>query len=214
MSRDLSPFVLSLAECERDLVEFKQLLDSGYELSESRQILPFFRQHPHLAAMTASLNLQFDQIDRLGFELSLFGSFRCDLAVGDSRSRAFTLIEFEDARPSSIFGGGRRFNDEWGVRFEHGFSQLVDWFWALDHHRTVPDFTRCFGSMPVKFYGMLVIGRTRDLEPHHLERLHWRLEHVLVDSLKMTCITFDQLYEFVNERILALRAIAERGSLG
>jgi hypothetical protein len=66
-------------------------------------------------------------------ELSLFGDYACDAASGDSKANAFTLIEFEDANEYSIFkkaAQGRSVR-AWATRFEHGFSQLVDWAWRL-----------------------------------------------------------------------------------
>lgn len=213
MNKDLQPFTLSLAQCERDLEEFKSLLDTNAELSESKDILPFFHDHPHLAALAGTWNTQIHQIDRLCSEYDLFGNFRSDWAVGDWESRTYTLIEFEDARPNSVFGGGQKYHEEWGRRFEHGFSQLVDWFWTLDHHRNVPDFTRRFGTGNIQFCGMLVVGRRQFLQDHQVERLRWRLDRVLINNHKITCITFDELNDFLCKRIKYVRNIADRGDL-
>jgi hypothetical protein len=66
-------------------------------------------------------------------ELDLFGDFVSDLAAGDSEANAYTLIEFDDAKEHSIssrLGRGKTMK-RWSQRFEHGFSQLVDWAWRL-----------------------------------------------------------------------------------
>jgi hypothetical protein len=36
-------------------------------------------------------------------EFDIFGDFTCDLANGDSTSKTFFLVEFEDAGPDSLF---------------------------------------------------------------------------------------------------------------
>ena len=60
---------------------------------------------------------------------TFFGDFACDVAAGDSEANAFTLIEFEDAQEYSIFSRRQegKAMKRWSSRFEHGFSQLVDW---------------------------------------------------------------------------------------
>ena len=59
---------------------------------------------------------------------------------------------------------GEKSTREWGRRFEHGFSQLVDWFYALDGARGPPGFEEDFGYGYVRFSGMLVVGRSTGLE--------------------------------------------------
>jgi hypothetical protein len=213
MSKELQPFASSLVQCERDLSEFAALLAGKAELSEAQDILPFFSSHPQLIAMAGTWNTQMHRVDRICSEFDLFGNFRCDWAVGDTKSRVYSLIEFEDARPNSVFGGGQKYHEEWGRRFEHGFSQLVDWFWALDTNRSVPDFTRRFGTGNVQFLGMLVIGRRQFLLDHQEERLRWRQERVLINSHKITCITFDELHDFIGERLHYFRDLADSGDL-
>lgn len=107
-NQELEPFDLSLAQAEKSLPELKTLLDTNEELSESNHILPFFEKHPHLAVLAGSANLRLETIDRSRREFSLFSHFRCDWAIGDSKRREFSLIEFEDARQTSVFGGGKK----------------------------------------------------------------------------------------------------------
>jgi hypothetical protein len=211
MSKELQGFTLSLAHCEADLRDFQFLLESKSELSESLDVLPFFREHSHLAGLTASLSVSVDLIDCQATEFDLFGNFRCDWVVGSKQGRSYSLVEFEDARPNSIFNRTGRYHDEWGRRFEHGFSQLVDWFWALDEYRGNPDLERRFGKAP-EFVGVLVVGRREFLEEHHVARLHWRLQKVVIDSHRIACITFDDLYDRLAKRLAFLRQIADEGS--
>ena len=83
----------------QELKEFRLLLESKSALKEREDILPFFRGHRHLAAFLGSYNGHVNRYDRIAFELDLFGSFNVDLVVGDSRSKSFCFIEFEEATP-------------------------------------------------------------------------------------------------------------------
>ena len=61
-------------------------------------------------------------------------------------------------------GGGRMktlgpFLAEWGRGFEHGFSQIVDWFWKLDDQSRTNEFRNRFGAPDARLSEMLVIGR-------------------------------------------------------
>jgi hypothetical protein len=213
MSKELRPFALSLAQCEQDLGAFKALLDGKDELSEGNDILPFFRAHPHLAAMIGSSGQRLDQIDRACEELDLFGNFRCDWAAGYWHGRSYTLVEFEDARRNSVFAVGGKYTEDWGRRFEHGFSQLVDWFYAVDMYRDNPDFRQRFGGGPVRFSGVLVAGRRHFLTPSQVERLAWRRDRVTINTNQINFFTFDDLYDDLSGRLLFVRRIADHGDL-
>ena len=87
---------------------------------------------------------------------------------------------------------------EWGSRFEHGFSQLVDWFFSFDDHKNSAGFTKHFGFGHIEFFGMLLIGRSRDISDHDRTRLRWRSGKVSVNTHKVYCRTYDDLYETLN----------------
>lgn len=214
-NQELEPFELSLAQAEKALPEFKSLLDRQDELSESKDVLPFFAAHPHLAVLCGSAKLQIETIDRARREFSLFSHFRCDWAIGDSSRREFSLIEFEDARRTSVFGGGKKYHDEWGKRLEHGFSQIIDWAWSLDAYRNTPDFVRNFGQGDAEFFAMLVVGRTKfaNNTEDQVLRMKWRHRHLSIRSIQIFCITFNELYEFLSRRVRFVRAIADHGDL-
>jgi len=65
MSKELTGFQFSLDQCERELMEFGSLLESKDELSESKDLLPFFKARPHLSAFAASWNLHITEINLL-----------------------------------------------------------------------------------------------------------------------------------------------------
>jgi hypothetical protein len=164
--------------------------------------LPFFRARNHLSAYLGSYHPGIVRYDLVAHELPLFGDFVCDLVVGDSKSKAFAFIEFEDAAPESIFvKKGAKATPEWAPRFEKGFSQLVDWFFKLHEQGPTPTFESLFGSRTVQALGLLVIGRTETLAPREVQRLWWRQEHVVVHSKQVYCKTFDQLCEDLLDRL-------------
>ena len=159
------------------------------------------------------MHIPVNKIDRLGHEMDVFGHFRCDVVVGNSTERAYSLIEFEDATEGSVFRKGPKYNDEWGPRLEHGFSQLVDWFWTIDDQRQTREFARRFGGNDAIFFGMLVVGRRKFLPESGADRLRWRTRNVLIGNQTITCITFDDLYDGLRDRLRHLREIADSGDL-
>ena len=63
----------------------------------------------------------------------------------------------------SIFSKTTSSTPEWSQRFEHGFSQIVDWVLWLDNQRGMAAYTSRFGTSPIEFAALLVIGRDRYL---------------------------------------------------
>src|SRR5207248_10727782 len=124
-----------------------------------------------------------------------FGDFSCDLVVGDSGAKGYSFIEFEDAGPRSIFvQQGQKATREWSPRFEHGYSQIIDWFYKLDDRRNSDDCEARFGKRAIDFTGVLVIGRRQYLQPGESLRLDWRRQHVIVHSKRIICVTYDDLF--------------------
>jgi hypothetical protein len=190
-----------------ELREFRQLLDahSNSPLRERDHILPFFRSHRHLAALIGTWNPGIARPDRIAFEFDIFGDYKADLVVGDSRNHQYCFIEFEDATATSIFRKTAKATPDWSQRFEHGFSQIIDWILWLDNQRGTAAYTSRFGANPIQFAALLVIGRDRFLEVAPLgERLTWRSEQVVVASRKVHCITYDRLYRDLSGRLKML----------
>ncbi|NER96605.1 MAG: DUF4263 domain-containing protein [Symploca sp. SIO1B1] len=126
----------------------------------------------------------------------LFGDFVCDLVVGDSVKRSFCFIEFEAAEANSIFvTKSGRITPEWSAKFEHGFSQIIDWFWKLEDLERTNDFESRFRSSSIDYMGLLVIGRDESLELKERRRLEWRRQNTVVNSKHIHCLTYDELCE-------------------
>jgi hypothetical protein len=197
------PFVFSKRMAEQELEELKQLLDahSNSPLRERDHILPFFQSHRQLAALVGSYNLGTIRLDRIAFEFDLFGDYKADLVIGDSENHQYCFVEFEDAAATSVFKQTPRATPDRSPRFEHGFSQIIDWILWLDNQRGTTAYTSRFGVSSIQFVALLVIGRDRFVEATPLrERLTWRSEQVIVASRKVNCVTYDRLYRDLSAR--------------
>lgn len=196
--------------CQREIAEFKVLLDSKSVLSESKDILPFFRARPNLCAFMGTYAPYIEKFDRIAYEYQIFGDFACDLVIGDSTRAWYCFVEFENASPTSIFEKKPpKTTPEWATRFEHGFSQIVDWFWKLEDMKLTIDLQSRFDANFIRYQGLLVIGRDDSgMELRDTHRKSWRVDKVVIDSRSIICITFDQLYRDLNDRMEMYLALA------
>jgi hypothetical protein len=185
-------------QCRQQLGLFRQLLGGPGVLKERSEILPFFRANVHLSAFIGSYDQDITLFDLFAHEYSLW-DFMCDLVVGDSTTKRYVFIEFEDAAPSSLFVS-KKATPEWAPRFEHGFSQVLDWFWKLHDMEKTDDFLDRFGT-GAGYFGLLLVGRTENLAARELRRLEWRGEMARVNSKYIRCRTFDQLADDLERRL-------------
>jgi hypothetical protein len=193
---------LNIALCRQELDDLKQHLDNKDELRERRDVLPFFRKRKHLSAFIGSYFPYIDQFDKIAYEYDIFGDFKADLVVGDSNSSWYGFVEFEGATENSIFQfKGSKSTPDWSRHFEHGFSQVLDWFWKLSSQEYEREFTYRFGKDFAGYEGMLIIGRSQDLQPREQDRLRWRRDRLMVNSKHIYCVTFDELYSILDTRL-------------
>lgn len=198
--KSLVPVDFDLARCRVELDEFKALLDSHLALTERDHLAPFFKRCQNLTAFIGTRIPEIGPANRLAYEFEVFGDFSSDIILGNFERQVFCAIELEDGRPESVFQqAGAKATAEWGRRFEHGFSQLVDWFFAWDDHKATAGFAKHFGHGHVDFYGMLVIGRSADISPADQTRLRWRSGRVTINTHKIYCRTYDELYESLDK---------------
>jgi hypothetical protein len=153
-------------------------------------------------------NARLVRYDRVAHEYPLFGDFSSDLLIGDWERRGYVLVEFENAAPNSVFvKKPGKATPEWSPRFEHGFSQIADWFYKIDTQRHAADFEERFGSRAVQMSGLLILGRREDFGPRERDRLGWRQQHVSVNGNQIHCMTFDDLCEDVLLRLATFPAL-------
>jgi hypothetical protein len=206
------PLAFDPQRCLKEVGELRQWLAHRPLLDEKKHVLPFFRKRRHLAAFVASYDVAVIRFDRIAFEYPLFGDFTCDLVVGDSVKRAYCFIEFEDAGPNSLFvKQGRKATREWAPRFDHGYSQIIDWFGKLEDLKKSDAFAARFGARSIRYTGALVIGRDQYLLPGERERLEWRRDSVVVASQSIQVVTFDELVEDLQARLEKLSRSTQVG---
>src|SRR5579883_1583789 len=141
------------AQCRQEFGELRDWLNAHPTLGE-KAIRDFFHHRRHLSAFIASSSPNMNRLDRIAFEYPLFGDFACDLVVGDSAGRAFCFVEFEDAGPQSLFvRRGKKATREWSPRFDHGYSQINDWFHATTAASKDPG-----GLPPSSLLGPFLLG--------------------------------------------------------
>lgn len=202
MAKSMRSVSFDPVKCRSEITEFGALLASKPELSERDNTQPFFASHEHLSAFMGTYAPEIGPAAEIVFEYPIYGNFRADLIVGNKSAGAFLLVEFEDGRPDSVFRKTGRDLPEWGPRFEHGFSQIVDWFSLLDDLKKTDLFKKTFGDGYVSFSGLLVIGRDTGLvEEYDQIRLSWRSGNIALTSQPVVCITYDQLHAKLSWRL-------------
>ena len=212
--KQLEPITIDLTRCRHELAAFEVLLDQHESgtLREKEHVLPFFRENRNLAALIGYLRADCLLVDRIAYEFDVFGDHAADLVVGDSSRQAYGFVEFEDAVPESIFRKeAKKSTLAWASRYERGYSQIVDWFWKLDDLAKTDTLRHRFeGAESIHYYGLLVIGRSGHLEPLERARFSWRRDRVVVDSRHIYCMTFDELYHDLRDK-LGLMGVVEPG---
>ena len=202
-SKEFTSIKLDLSQARKELEAFGKFLNEHQELDEQKEILPFFRSHQQLSGLIGLLDPNISTIDSIAFEYDIFGDFRSDLVIGDSEQNTYLFVEFEDAKEKSIFKKlKKKYMAEWSPRFEHGYSQLIDWFWRLDGARSSDLFLERFGrNQAFRFEGMLIIGRDQFVSERDRMRLQWRTDRVTVDSKHIRGYTYDELFNMLSRRL-------------
>lgn len=211
MANEVVQVTFNPARCKKEVKEFGKLLKSKTDLSEKKDILPFFRDRDQICSLMGSIIPAIGLAPEIYREFSFLGDYSADLFVGNKAAKHHLAIEFEDARANSILRNlpGRN-TKEWSPRFEHGYSQLIDWFATLDDYKKIDKFRREYGQGHVVFSGLLVVGRDSGLTQDDLDRLDWRSDKVLVDSHSISCLTFDGLHRILQEKVELYSAAASK----
>jgi hypothetical protein len=198
MSKDFTEVVFNPALFKKELEQFRVLLSSKKVLGE-REIGDLFKASLHL---TAYIGMAFGNIGvarQVAYEFEILGDYRADIVFGHPEKQ-FCFVELEAGDPNSVLSRvGKKSTKEWSRDFEHGFSQIVDWFCHLDDFKKTDRFHKNFGYGHIDFVGLLLIGRNEGLDADDLRRLRWRTHHVIVNSHPVVCMTYDDLYKELSE---------------
>jgi len=84
---DFAAHTLDLSVCRSEVEELRILLERGANLPEAT-MREFFQARPQVSALIGLYNPAIVRFDLIAREYPLFGDFRCDLAIGDSVTRA------------------------------------------------------------------------------------------------------------------------------
>lgn len=203
MAQQFSAVKLDPGRCRTEIDEFGELLRAKAELSEKNDIQPFFKSRVQVSAFVGSFVLNIGPATQICFEYNFFGDYAADLVLGDRARRRFCVVEFEDGRLQSIFKPSPSGNSRvWSPRFEHGYSQIIDWYTMLDDLKKSQRFKRDFGDGHIRFSALLIIGRDAGLtDPYDRFRLDWRADKVSVDSNSVICVTFDELHRHMDQHL-------------
>ena len=82
--KTFSSITFDRAECSKELVEYKSLLESKQELAERNDILPFFNKYRNLSALIGRYFPELLEPTDLAFEFSIVGDFVADVIVNDT----------------------------------------------------------------------------------------------------------------------------------
>jgi hypothetical protein len=191
----------------RELVEFRTLLSSKEDLGERSDILGFFKERRQLCSFIASAHGV--EPDRIAYEYDLFGDFRVDLVVGKEKSQRYFFIEFEDAKPDSLFKKSDRSTTIWGTRVSGAFYQIVDWFWKLNNQAHSPEFEMRFGSRSPEVTGVIIVGRNTSVSEVDRTRLKWLTGNLMLKSSNIFIYTFDDLLALLEEKLKSFEEFAK-----
>jgi hypothetical protein len=200
--KEFKTIAYDLKQVKKELAQFHTLLRSQANLSERNDLQPFFRKREQLTAFLGTYVHNIGPGTHLAYEFPFLGDFAADIIVGNRDQGEYLVIELEDGSSSSVFTKikGKK-TKEWSKRFDHGYSQLIDWFSCLDDYRPTAKFIDEFGHGYVVFSGLLIVGRNAGMTDGDRRRLKWRTKNVVVNSQSITCITFDDLYDILQRRL-------------
>jgi hypothetical protein len=214
----LFPYKFDINKCDQQIQELQHFLTANLAISESGEngLQRFFSDRPNLILLLGYWHFGLEPAFYKP-EVSLFSNeFRADFVVADRQKKKFVFIEFEDATENSIFKLKSKSSDsantsyEWSSRYEHGVSQVIDWYYRMDDYERTYKFEEYFGHREISYTGLLVIGRDKFIQQSGLmQRFRWRSSKTIINSKPLHCITFDQLLQESIEKLSTLKASDE-----
>jgi hypothetical protein len=191
---------LDLRQAHADLAALDKLLTDNEQLEETGPggLQEFFTSHPHLLLLMSRAFCPGLLPAAYLPECSVVQEFRADYAVANEDRSKFLFVEFEHAKKDSIFATKVKTKAnqsyQWAKTFEHGFSQVLDWYFRLDDYQRASKIEEHFGAPKIDYVGILVIGRDQFLKKTGLsQRFEWRRKYTVINSQHLHCFTFDEL---------------------
>ncbi|WP_454762263.1 Shedu anti-phage system protein SduA domain-containing protein [Caulobacter segnis] len=189
-----------LVAAQAELRAFRLVLNNNLNLGEREHVLANFDKWPQLCSLFGTFHPRVNRANLVKREFKVGAHFIADLAVRKDGTDNVCLVEFEPAKPNDIFAArlqGRKI-PPWASAMEKGFSQIVDWAWAIDSYRETPDFQDAFGGKRPNVMGVLVVGRSTSLSDNtRKDRWAWRSQFSKFDGLQGVVLqTYDELFEW------------------
>lgn len=195
-------------KAEKELKQLKKLL-LNKSLAEREKIQPQLYKSKNLLYLLASLfpklnDVIFEENHMVGYasEQPILDDYKADIVIRDQDINMNLFIELEDAQDNSIFSPtDDKEMRTWTKRIEHGYSQLIDWYYRLADFKTTTKFAERYGENG-DYLGLLIIGRNDTFKSEYeKKRFNWRFTKTLVDSRNIFCMTYDDLYNMMYRKI-------------
>ena len=196
-------------QCQKELEEVRQLFAPYPNIDEIKGegdllggLQGIFERRTQLFALLGKI--VFGEIATKWNKNAPFGDFIADFVIANKTEKKVCLIEFEDAKEESIFAkktrSGRTVTYEWSPRFDHGYSQILDWkYHAVEEKESVK---KDFDQKPKEIEFALFIGWSKYLKRSNLqERFDFRKNKVTIESKAFCCMCFDSLIEELQEKL-------------
>ncbi|HXW26593.1 MAG TPA: Shedu anti-phage system protein SduA domain-containing protein [Xanthobacteraceae bacterium] len=200
---DFTDIAFRVGPAERELAEFKALLDSKSDLAERPDILNKLPHWRHMLCGLGTLDAHIGAPNRIATEFDIAGRFRCDLVVGHSVRLHYLFVEFEGANPDSIFKSTRgRRAKKFGNEFTAGLGQLLEWFWWNGAPSNLDLVHQQFGGRYVASTGLLVLGRDAFIDSDMLDRNRWDWTKTQFRTNPLILLmTYDEMYRHLAQCI-------------
>ena len=199
-------FSFDIAEAE--LAAFKAWFAHKNFLGE-KEIMTELKSRLQMCALLASTGA-IPAPDLIRFELTMLGLFRTDLVIGNSATRKFVLVEFEDAKANSIFQRGTNQYRHWARRLEHGIGQVVDWAWLRADNPSAVVLTEAFGG-EIRYNAYVVVcGRDSSIaEGTERRRFEFRRHRMMIEGFPIQILTYDGMIEAMEQQLQVGRTFAQ-----
>lgn len=181
---------LNYSRAETELDGFKAWV-AGRRRFKEREVVRELRKYDHLCLLMSFLGTR-GRPDRFKHEFAIQGAFRADLVAGSSRTRHFTLIEFEGGEENSLFrpGSTNQMRD-WSAQIRHALGQIIDWSWALNDAQHSKILHNAIGYEEFGKTYVVVCGLNQTMDRAESSRLAWLNDHCRISDNRILFMTFD-----------------------
>ncbi|MFN3014466.1 Shedu anti-phage system protein SduA domain-containing protein [Vibrio coralliilyticus] len=204
------PCSFDISQATDGLDKLDTLLSQKPEIGES-ELQNIFEENESLIFL---MGLEFDLVKPAIYnaETSIFRKYRTDFVIASENGEQMSLVEFEEAKLESIFTmneNKRSVRYDWSNTFEHGVSQISDWFYMLSRKNGTKDMEDEFGWQESKYKGFVVVGRDAGIGcSERRNRLGWRIANTVINSKHIDFYTFDSLYRALVNQLEVMKTCA------